>query len=341
MPRPKRKQELATVTSNQLTLTAETKSEITNVSLPKVDSKKRKIYLTGANGRLGREILKLLPSAIPIVRNSRNIPNEVISDFSEISLKRILSEADVVIHAAGSVNTLNSNELWESNVSATKRLVSATPRNCRIIFISSISVYGKKLSKIPADESTLCIPDSDYSRSKYEAEKIIKTHPKYSILRLGTLYGLMYDDYLRILKRLHKGTMKLIGNGENRIPFTHISDAALAIVNAATSNSPSDLYVITGISMSQKEIYKIACNFLTVPIPTQSVSLSYALMLALISELFSKLTGKRPSLTKEQVSVLGYDRVFDCSKAAKELNFKPRPLEEGIKEMVSHYNSKL
>jgi dihydroflavonol-4-reductase len=135
--------------------------------------------------------------------------------------------------------------------------------------------------------------------------------------------------------------MKLIGNGENRIPFTHISDAALAIVNAATSNSPSDLYVITGISMSQKEIYKIACNFLTVPIPTQSVSLSYALMLALISELFSKLTGKRPSLTKEQVSVLGYDRVFDCSKAAKELNFKPRPLEEGIKEMVSHYNSKL
>jgi hypothetical protein len=107
MPRPKRKQELATVTSNQLTLTAETKSEITNVSLPKVDSKKRKIYLTGANGRLGREILKLLPSAIPIVRNSRNIPNEVISDFSEISLKRILSEADVVIHAAGSVNTLN------------------------------------------------------------------------------------------------------------------------------------------------------------------------------------------------------------------------------------------
>jgi nucleoside-diphosphate-sugar epimerase len=294
-----------------------------------------RIYITGAGGRLGRRVLSRVPGAVPLVRKRSGLGGEVVTDFSAASLKRILSDASVIIHVAGSVNTLDRRELEESNVGLTRRVVDAAPGKCRIVFASSISVYGKILQRIPADEATPARPDSDYSRTKLAAEGIVASRPDHVILRIGTVYGPGFGDYDRMLKRIEEGRMKIVGSGANRIPFVHADDVADA-VRAAVGRGRG-VYVLAGEPLTQKEIFGIAARELGVEPPEGRVDRRMAVLMAAFGEIAYRMGGKKPALTREHVAVLAYDRAFDCRRAREELGFSPRPLEEGIREMAAAY----
>lgn len=291
-------------------------------------------YITGATGRLGGTVLAET-GAIPLVRKPSGLKNEIITDFSSEQLKRIFRDAACVIHIAGSVDTTEAGRMQEANVELTRRIVDALPKACRIVFSSSVSVYGKKLAEIPASERTETRPDSAYARSKYDAEKIVAAHQNHVILRIGTLYGPQFQDYYRVLGMIEKGGMRIIGNGSNRIPFVHVVDAADAVASAMTHGRGT--YVIAGEPLTQKEIYAIAARELRVPAPAGTIPTFMALMLASFREFAYHLGGKKPSFTGEHISVLAFDRAFDCSKARKELGFSPRRLEDGIRAMAADY----
>jgi nucleoside-diphosphate-sugar epimerase len=56
--------------------------------------------------------------------------------------------------------------------------------------------------------------------------------------------------------------------------------------------------------------------------------------IALTIAWFSEKTKGKGATTREHIRILSSDRIFDCAKAKRELGFAPRPLEQGIKEMV-------
>lgn len=296
-----------------------------------------KVYITGATGRLGGAVLAKT-GAIPLVRKASGLKNEIITDFSSGQLKRIFRDASCVIHIAGSVDTTDEGRMQEANVELTRRIVGALPTACRIVFSSSISVYGKKLAEIPASEKTGANPDSAYARSKYDAEKIVSTHQNHVILRIGTLYGPQFEDYHRVLGMIEKGKMSIIGDGSNRIPFVHVIDAADAV--AASITRGRGTYVIAGEPLTQRRIYAIAARELGVPAPAKTIPRFVALVLASFREFAHHLGVKKPSFTSEHISVLAYDRVFDCARAMKDLGFSPRRLEDGIRAMSSDYKAR-
>ena len=54
------------------------------------------IYVTGANGRLGKEFMKLVPKAIPLVRRKSGIKEKLLlilvrANLNEFSKKQMLS----------------------------------------------------------------------------------------------------------------------------------------------------------------------------------------------------------------------------------------------------------
>ena len=310
---------------------------MTDLTTSQKKGKDRTIYLTGATGRLGQAVLRRI-DAIPLVRKEHGLQNEIVTDFSPRQLKGILNDADIILHIAGSIQTLDERMMREANVGLTERIVQAAPEGCRIIFASSISVYGKRLAKIPANEKTATNPDSVYSRSKLDAERIVAAHKDHCIFRIGTIYGPGYEDYYKVLSYIEKGKMRMIGNGSNRIPFVHVDDVADAFCHALDSGEGT--YVLSGEPLAQKEIYSIAAKAFGVKAPKGSINLGAAMLIASGQELLYRLGGKRPTLTKEHISILGYDRAFDCAKAEKELGFLPRSLEHGIIEMVREYRSK-
>jgi nucleoside-diphosphate-sugar epimerase len=291
----------------------------------------RRIYLTGGNGRLGKAVLSRV-EAIPLVRKPSGLKGEIVTDFSTDQLRGILKDAKAVIHLAGIISARDRKEFHDVNAGLTWRVVDSMPSGCRMVLASSIAVYGKRPKKLPADEQTRTAPDSDYARSKLEAERIVSRLPDHVILRIGTIYGPGFEDYKRVLGLIRKGKMDIIGNGNNRLPFVHVDDVAAVIASAVEKGR--GIYVVAGEPLRQKKVYEIAASALGVSPPRRSVPVIIALLMARAYELSSGFRKKKPPFTAEHVMVLSSDREFDCAKARKELGFSPRPLEQGIIEMA-------
>ena len=283
-----------------------------------------KIYITGATGRLGHAVLKLLPGAIPI-----NLRDETLD------LKKTFSDAYIVIHLAGSLHFDNPSELWKGNYELTKKVVESISKKTRIVYASSISVYGKKLAEIPATEETPCYPDSVYAKSKYAAEREVVKHGNYVALRIAAIYGPGFDDYFKMMDVLRKGHMRLIGDGSNRVPFVHVEDVARAIKNSLTAKT--GVYLLSADPITQRKTFEVVSKELGINAPMKTINPDIVHALLKVTRILRMLLRKGEFLTPEHLNILSKDRVFDCSKAKKKLKFRPRKTEQGIREMVKEY----
>lgn len=283
-----------------------------------------KIYITGATGRLGHAVMKLLPQAIPV-----DLRDETLN------LKKIFANATHVIHLAGSLHFDNPRELWKGNYELTKKVVVVLPKKCRIVYASSISVYGKKLAELPATEETACHPDSAYAKSKFAAERETINRGNYVSLRIAAIYGPGFNDYFKMMDILRKGHMRLIGDGSNRVPFVHVDDVAAAIKNSLKAKP--GIYLLSADPITQKKTFEIVSKELGIAAPGKTIHPDMVHALLIVTKFIRKLLRKGDFLTPEHLNILSKDRVFDCSKAKKELNFKPRKTEHGIREMVREY----
>ncbi|MEM4195218.1 MAG: NAD(P)-dependent oxidoreductase, partial [Candidatus Anstonellales archaeon] len=224
----------------------------------------------------------------------------------------------------------NESELRKGNVEITENITEALPEG-KIIYASSIAVYGKKLAEIPADEFTELRPDSAYARAKLEAENIVLNKNKENVaLRIATMYGPEYEDYFRIIRLIDKGKMIIFGSGENRIPFVHVEDVAHAFKLAYEKNAHG-IYVISGKAEKQKDIYAYVANALGKKPPWLKLPPGIAKTLS---------TWAGIKFSQEHFDILSSDRVFDFAKAYNELGFAPRSLWKGIDEMVVVYKNK-
>jgi nucleoside-diphosphate-sugar epimerase len=164
-------------------------------------------------------------------------------------------------------------------------------------------------------------------------EKIVSQHKDHVILRVGTLYGPQFEVFFNMIRLIEKGKIRIIGEGDNRVSFTHVDDVADVFVEAIKRGNGT--YVVAGDAITQNQIIEIVCNELNVPIPKHT-SKMMALLAIKIKSLISR---KKPTITGWHINVLSSDREFDCSRAKKKLEFSPRPLEKGIKDMVKRYRN--
>ena len=105
---------------------------------------------------------------------------------------------DAVVHCAGIVHKKANKRLYDDiNVKLSATLAKSAKESGvgHFIFMSSMSVYGKTGSRmnIPIDEITPAEPDTDYGKSKLEAEKLLTGISGedfiVSNLRLPMVYG--------------------------------------------------------------------------------------------------------------------------------------------------------
>lgn len=104
------------------------------------------------------------------------------------------SQFDVIIHVAGIAHKKESKEnYFLINRDLTKNIAEKAKKQGvkQFVFISTMNVYGNKLSFI--DETTPTIPNSYYGKSKLEAEQILLSLEsdffKIAIIRPPMIYG--------------------------------------------------------------------------------------------------------------------------------------------------------
>jgi nucleoside-diphosphate-sugar epimerase len=161
-----------------------------------------------------------------------------------------LEDVDGVINLSGLSNDptaeYNPRANYEMNTAATEKLA----RLCkeagvrRFLFASSCSIYdigeGNDEKDVLLDESSPVDPKAAYSRSKYEAERILLDLADAEfcpvILRKGTVYGfsprLRYDLVVNTFVKdaLSRGCLTPYSGGEMWRPMVDVRDAAKAYI---------------------------------------------------------------------------------------------------------------
>lgn len=170
------------------------------------------ILITGSSGFIGRALCRALSQKYSVVgldenpvNNSRNTGTFVqgnITDQGRIQSIIKQYKPNVIIHCAGvsyqKITTqLSADDYDQINNMATKTLAEVSVRvnpDIYFIFLSSVSVYGQCYGSNPVQETDVCLPNSDYSRSKKQAEDnltdLFETGRvnKLDILRLAPVY---------------------------------------------------------------------------------------------------------------------------------------------------------
>ena len=176
-----------------------------------------KLILTGGLGHIGSGLLEKINmfkniKGVTIIDNvssnkisalfflKSKIPIKFIDqNLSNLNLKNIIKKKDIIVHlaamtdAAGSFK--NRNKIFENNFISTKKIVDFSSKNRnKCIFFTSTSVYGSSSKIMFEDDENNLNPQSPYAACKIKEEKYIKRKSKnnsfkYTILRLGTIFG--------------------------------------------------------------------------------------------------------------------------------------------------------
>lgn len=195
---------------------------------------KQVIAVTGATGFIGRAICEQLIannySIRVLVRNPRKANSRTFSNSEIIrgdladsdSLHRLVSDADAVIHCAGSVRGATQAQFDRVNVEGTRNILHAintTTPSTRLLSISSLAAREPQLSF--------------YAASKQRAEQVLKEEGSgiaWSVLRPPAVYGPGDRELLPVFRLMARGLALTPGSPTARFSMLHVDDLSFAVI---------------------------------------------------------------------------------------------------------------
>jgi nucleoside-diphosphate-sugar epimerase len=147
----------------------------------------------------------------------------------------LISESDVIIHAAAALPLENRKEIFSTNVDGTRTVLELALKHKikRFVFISSTAVYGVPKHH-PLHETDSLIGVGSYGESKIEGEKLCEKFRKkglyITVIRPKTFIGTHRLGVFQILYNWVEEGRKIpiIGNGKNRYQLLEVDDLAEA-----------------------------------------------------------------------------------------------------------------
>lgn len=245
-----------------------------------------KILITGACGYLGSELVRNLKEKNELIlvdnlyqRTSKRINSSknlkfVKKDIEKMNFNNYLKKVDYIIHLANISNTTlkknDSSKIIKTNLeSLDKIILSCIKNDVKLLYISTSTVYGKQKKIVNENlKKSFYKPYNLYSKTKLLAERKINDFRskklKFSILRLGTLYGqspnTRYDTGIqKFLEDARLGKYIFINKRyfDFKKSYLSLNDGVRAIKYVLKKNLfNGETYNVSGINQSIKQIIK-------------------------------------------------------------------------------------
>lgn len=322
------------------------------------------ILITGATGFIGKTLTNKLLSdksnrIMILTRNAAKVEKSIIEKVEVLqaeitdfpTLEKILfrlKNVDMVYHLAASLEFFgDKKKLFNVNVTGTINLLNLLKGNIKkFVYISSIEAIGPIQEKdIPANETYLCRPVSNYGESKLEAEKQIKIFSKinnldFVILRLGNVYGPGSTFFILQISNaiLTQGTLlKFLDVYKNRyLQPVYIDDVVAGIILASQKYHPGETYILAGEEyVSIGKLFELVANELNADIQYEKKEIKDMIYLQLRKKILAFL--KKADLLTYFISgdSKRIHRAYSIEKAKKELGYCPNTsLKEGISKTI-------
>ena len=293
-----------------------------------------KILLTGANGLLGRHLVKkLAEKGYEVIATAKgeskinSIGNGKVKFFSlditdGAAVNKLMNEVkpDVLLHTAAMTQVdeceLNKIDCWNTNVTATRFLIdSAKETKSRIIFISTDFVFDGLHG--PYKEEDEPNPVNYYGSTKLAAEKaVIQSGLDWAIVRTVLVVGNTEDGQRQniltwVKEKLEKGETIKVVDDQVRTP-TYVEDLADGIILILEKKSKGIFHIAGKDTLTPYQIARQTAEFL---------------------KLNSKLIEKSDASNFTQAALRPPTTGFKIDKAKKELSYQPHSFNEILKEV--------
>lgn len=297
-----------------------------------------KVFVTGATGFVGREILRQLHAAghsIGILaRNakSRRV-REVAARFeAEVHDGDVLDSAsvsdglvgvDAVIHLVGIISEVGVNTFEHVHARGTEN-VAVAAREAGVKRFIHMSALGTR-------------PDaaSRYHRSKWEAEEFVRQSGLvWTIFRPSIIYG-TGGGFVNLFARMSRlsPVVPVMGAGQSKFQPVPVENVAACFVRALTEpRSVGRTYDVCGTeTFTLTEIL----DLILAVTGRRRLKLHVPLWLArcqaaFLEFVFPRILRKAPPLNRDQLIMLGEENVGDPRPAMERFGIKPAPFREGI-----------
>ncbi|MBD8387235.1 NAD-dependent epimerase/dehydratase family protein [Dysgonomonas sp. BGC7] len=326
-------------------------------------TQKNLVLVTGANGHLGNNLVRLLISKGYQVRASvRNIKNT--KPFEGLDCEVV--EADItdknsMLHALRGVETFYAvgavfklwakdpqKEIYDVNIDGCKIMIESAAETGvkRIVYVSSIAALDYTKGT-PISEESGYNPDRRdmYYNSKNDGEKLaFELSKKHNIELVAVLPSAMIGGV--IADRLSNSNEILKAILNNKLPietkitlnWIDVNDVAEGCILAANKGQSGERYILANEKcMTITDSIKLANDLfpklkLKKPIPVPKfVLFAFGALLGL----GAKITGKSPAMTTKEVNMFyGLIQNFDISKARKVLGFNPKPSRQALESAL-------
>lgn len=294
-----------------------------------------KILVTGANGFLGKSIVKELSKGNSLFCLSRSSGDYKVSLDNEIPVFN--QKFDLVIHAAGKAHAIpngraENKQFFDVNVLGTRNLLQGLENTGlpeQFVFISSVSVYGRENGIQINEEHPLEAKDS-YGLSKIEAEQLVlkwceQHHVVCTILRLPLLVGTNPPGNLgTMLRAMDNGYYFNIGGGKAKKSMVLVHDVVSFIPIVATVGG---VYNLTDGSHPSFEELSSALLLHKNKKEANNLPLIIAQLIGYLGDLI----GDKAPLNSLKLKKMTSDLTFDDSKVSRLLNWNPESVVAYLK----------
>lgn len=252
------------------------------------------IIIAGADGLIGRSLVQQLKQDNNLTTIGFYTQNSELTFSGDLSNKKftqqitsICPRPKILIFLVGLAHKKGKGaeyELFEKvNYCTLKYFIdSLNSKNKlpdKIIFSSTVSVYGERKNVMSYDEKTEPNPLSPYSTTKLRAENyLIKTYPKQSwILRFAPVYS--SDFMVNIERRTQiKSILYRVGNGNNLLSLCNLKNIHCAIEGILIGNVPAGVYNISDISnYTYNDLLRTMAKPVYIRIPKILIKLTFIL----------------------------------------------------------------
>lgn len=159
--------------------------------------RKRRIFLTGGSGFIGRNILEQLGEKYTFYAPSHKELD--LKSFSAVEKYLKAYPVDIIIHSAklgGTRKVQNSGEIAEINVRMFFNLVRNEKYFKKMLFLGTGAEYdvSRSLIKVKEEDFDRVVPKDSFGFCKYICSKYVEKSDNIINLRLFGIYG-KYEDY--------------------------------------------------------------------------------------------------------------------------------------------------
>jgi len=319
-----------------------------------------RIYVTGATGYLGRALCRRLVAdgheVRALVRDPERgrelaslgvalFPGDVTDRFS---LREGMSGADWVVHAAADLDLAGPAGRMEAvNVGGSENVASLAHKLGvpRLLSVSSVAYFGGSPDDGSAatEESPPLRPfPTRYSATKHEGERAIRAWAARGLAVVSVHPSLIYgppgkkEGANAILRQIVLRRFPALVGADRLASWIFLDDVVDGVARAMNRAAPGAAYLMAGEAITVRELARTVGELAGVAPPRREVSVATARWALRLALPLYRLRGRRPPIPLAQLDSLERHWNFDDSRARRELDWRPRPLREGLAATLPH-----